>query len=78
MSKFYARFKPFKDEIVVFATEKERDEWVNCPDTTFDRVSVSERRAKELIRQCKLVKVETQDLYSKDVTLYMRENTRYW
>lgn len=32
MSKFYAKFKETDDEIIVFKTQQERDDWVNFKD----------------------------------------------
>lgn len=80
--KYYARFKESKAEIIVFNTEKQRDDWVNFRDSfslshnndkrvsTFQRIPLTENQAKYIIKTFGLVETKEKDLNGKTITLF--------
>ena len=87
MSKFYARFKHTKEEIIVFPTQQERDDWVNFQDkfskstnstaenATFDRIPLTERQANYIIRTLGLTETTTEHLNGSKVMMYTITNS---
>lgn len=83
MSKFYARFKETKEEIIAFPTEQQRDNWVNFQDefsrvfnntaenATFQRMALTENQARYIIKNLGLVKTTIRDFPGETVTLFV-------
>lgn len=87
MSKFYARFKESKEEIIVFQTQEQRDEWVNFKDefsrsikstpetATFQRIPLTEEQANYIIKTLGLTEEIEKDITGKFVTKYVPKTT---
>jgi len=84
MSRFYARFKETKEEIFVFPTQQQCDDWVNFQDefslffnntaetAMFQRVSLTERQANNIIKTLSLTEITEEDLIGNNVTLFRK------
>ena len=82
MSKFYARYKETKEEIIAFPTQEQRDDWVNFKDefslatknnaeiTTFQRIPLTRRQANYIIKTLYLTKTEPEYPIGENITVF--------
>ena len=85
-SKFYARFKESREEIIAFPTQQQRDDWVNFQDefslatknnaeiTTFQRVPLTQKQANYIIKT--LCLTETVPEYPTDENITIFRNVK--
>lgn len=85
MSKFYARFKESKEEIIAFPTQEQRDDWVNfndefslamnnnAEDTTFQRIALTKKQAEYIIKTRHLTETEPEYPMGENITVFTTE-----
>lgn len=91
MSKYYAKFKETENEIIVFATKQERDDWVNFKDefsvtngctsenSSFERMPLTTKEATYIIKSKGLTLYYDKDSFGVAREIYIpRSTSRGW
>lgn len=83
MSKFYARFKETENEIIVFTTKSERDDWVNYKDefsvangctaenSSFERIPLTTKEVTYIIKSEGLILYHDKDSFGVTREIYV-------